>query len=36
MEVKSLDENENFLGINPEDLDQSKKYVVDGAYYLNE
>lgn len=36
MEVKALDENEDFIGIKPEDLDQSKKYVVDGAYYLNE
>lgn len=36
LEVKALDENENFIGINPEDLDQSMKYVVDGAYYLNQ
>jgi hypothetical protein len=36
LQVKALDENEDFIGIKLEDLDQSKKYVVDGAYYLNQ
>ncbi|SMG37550.1 membrane fusion protein, cobalt-zinc-cadmium efflux system [Marivirga sericea] len=36
LEVKASVENEDFIGINPEDLDQNKSYVMEGAYYLNE
>lgn len=36
MKTNALDENEDYIGIHPEDLDRSKKYVVEGAYYLNE
>ncbi|WKV11034.1 efflux RND transporter periplasmic adaptor subunit [Marivirga harenae] len=35
-QVQVANENEEFIGIDPKDLDQSKKYVVEGAYYLNQ
>ena len=36
MEVKVSEENEDFIGINPSALEPSKRYVIEGAYYLNQ
>ncbi len=35
IEVQVKEENEEFIGINSADLDQSKNYVLAGAYYLS-